>query len=157
MVQASIGNERDFDRVAEALNIQHPRIHLQRRTMGKGKDGFKRVDHSNTRWFRGKGKGKHTGSGKSGASACHTNFISVEDYDHDEDMIESANAYHAFNDPVDPRSDEGEEALDMMMMTRKTTRFLRMFVWMMLPFWRHLNWMQLHFLPTRGTMISTLK
>ena len=46
MVQASIGKERDFDRVAEALIIQHPRIHLQRRTKGKGKDGFKRVDHS---------------------------------------------------------------------------------------------------------------
>ena len=42
-VQASIGNERDFDTVADALIIQHPRIHLresQRRTKGKGKDGF---------------------------------------------------------------------------------------------------------------------
>ena len=41
MVQASIGNERDFDRVAEAFIIQHPRIHLresQRRAKGKGKD-----------------------------------------------------------------------------------------------------------------------
>ena len=48
MVQASISNERDFDRVAEAIIIQHPRIHLrvsQRRTKGKGKDGFKRVDN----------------------------------------------------------------------------------------------------------------
>ena len=44
MVQASINNERDFDRVADALITQHPRIHLresQRRTKGKGKDGFK--------------------------------------------------------------------------------------------------------------------
>ena len=68
MVQASISNVRDFDRVAEALIIQHPRIHLQenqRRTKGKCKDGFKRVD--NTRWFREEGKGRHTGSGKSGA------------------------------------------------------------------------------------------
>ena len=65
MVQASIYNERDIDRVAEALIIQHPRIHLresQRRTKGKGKDGFTRGNNSNTRWFRGKGKGKHTGS-----------------------------------------------------------------------------------------------
>ena len=64
MVQASISNELDFDRVAEALIIQHTRIHFresQRRAKGKGKDGFKRVDSSNTRWFRGKGKGKHTG------------------------------------------------------------------------------------------------
>ena len=57
MVQASISNARDFDRVAEALIIQHPRIHLgecQRRAKGKGKDGFKRVDNPNTRCFREK-------------------------------------------------------------------------------------------------------
>ena len=45
MVQASISNKRDFDRVADALIIQHPRIHLresQRRPTGKGKDRFKR-------------------------------------------------------------------------------------------------------------------
>ena len=55
MVHLSISNERDFDRVAEALIIQHPRIHLresQRRAKGKGKDGCKRGDNSNTRWFR---------------------------------------------------------------------------------------------------------
>ena len=28
----------------------------QRRAKGKGKDGFKRVDNPNARWFRGKGK-----------------------------------------------------------------------------------------------------
>ena len=84
MVQASISNERDFDRFAEALTIQHPRIDLresQRRATGKGKDGFKRVDNSDTRWFCGKGKGKHTSSGTPGASAHHANLISVEDYD----------------------------------------------------------------------------
>ena len=51
MVQASIRNESDLDRVAEALIIQHARIHLrerQRRTTGKGKNGFKRADSSNT-------------------------------------------------------------------------------------------------------------
>ena len=73
MVQASISNERDFDRFAEALTIQHPRIDLresQRRATGKGKDRLKRVDNPNkrvdnsdTRWFCGKGKGKHTGTG----------------------------------------------------------------------------------------------
>ena len=84
MVQASISNEGDFDRVAEALIIQHPRIHLresQKRAKGKGKDGFKRVDNQNARRFRGKGKGKHIGSGKSGESAHHANLTSVEDYD----------------------------------------------------------------------------
>ena len=97
MVQASISNARDFGRVAEALIIQHPRVHLwenQRRAKGKGKDGFKRVDNP--------GKGKYAGSG------------TVEDYDYycDEDLDESANAYQAHNDPVDPGSDDGEEVPD---------------------------------------------
>ena len=85
MVQASISNERDFDRVVEALIIPHPRLHLQesqRRAKVKGKDGFKRVDNPNARWFRGKGKGKHAGSGKSGARAYYANFNSVVDYDY---------------------------------------------------------------------------
>ena len=117
MVQASIRNERDFDRVAEALIIQHPRMHFresQRRAKGKDKDGFKRLDNHNTRWFRGKGKGKHVGNGKSDASAHLANLTSVDDYDnlYDEDMDESANAYQAHNNPVDPGSDDGKEALD---------------------------------------------
>ena len=46
----------------------------------------------------------------------------------------------------------------MVMRTRrKTTRFLDMLLWMMLLFSRQLNWMRLLFLPTRGTMILTLK
>ena len=95
--------------------IQHPRIHLresQRRKKGKGKDGFKPGDNSNSRWFRGKSKGKYTGSGKSGASAFYANFTSVQDYDYDDDMNDPADAYQAHIDPVDPGSDDGEEALD---------------------------------------------
>ena len=153
MVQASISNERDFDRAAEALIIQHPRIHLReslRRAKGTGKDGFKRVDNSNTRWFRG--KGKHSGSGKSGASAHHANLTSVEDYGfYDEDMDESANAYHAHNDPVDLGSDDGEEALDCDDDEENDT-FLRMLLWM-----RQLNWTRLLFLQRRGTIILFLK
>ena len=117
IVQASISNARDFYRVAEALIVRHPRIHpleKQRRTKGKGKDGFERVDNPNTRWFREKGKGKHTGIGKSGTSGHHAKLTSVEDYDyyHDEDLDESANACQAHNDPVDPRSDDREEIPD---------------------------------------------
>ena len=63
--------------------------------------------------FAEKTKGKDTGSGKSEASAHHANLTSVEDYVYyDEDVDESANSYQAHNDPVDPRSDDGEEALD---------------------------------------------
>ena len=105
VVQASIHNERDFDRVADALNIQHHRVHLresQKRVKEKGKDGFKRGDNSNTRWFRGKGKGKHSEIGKSGASAYYASYTSAEDCDYDDDTIEPADAYQAHNDPVDP-------------------------------------------------------
>ena len=66
---------------------------------------------SNTRWFCGKCKGNHTGSEKSGSSAYYANFTSVEDYDYDDDMNESANACQAHNNPVDPGSDDGEDAL----------------------------------------------
>ena len=103
MLQASISNERDVDRVAKAFIIQHPRILLpecQRQAKGKGKDGFKRVDNPNTRWFRGTGKGKHTVQRSNPAA----NLTSVEDYDYyDEDMDESANACQVHNDPVDRR------------------------------------------------------
>ena len=114
MLQPSISNAREFDR---GRSPYHPTstftTESQRRAKGKGKgkDGFKRADSSNTRWF---GKGKHAGSGKSGASAHHSNLTSVEDYDrcYDEDMDESGKPCQAHNDPVDPRSDNGDEALD---------------------------------------------
>ena len=76
----------------------------------KAKTESSRGDNSNTRWFQE--KDKHTGSGKSGAKACYTNFTSAEDYCHDDDTIELADAYQAPNDPADPGSDIGEEALD---------------------------------------------
>ena len=106
VVQASINNERDFDRVAEALIIQHSRIHLrasQRRSKGEGKDGSKRGANSNTRWIRGKGNGKHTCSGKYGTSAHLANLTSAEDHDY------YATPLQAHNDPVDIGNDDGEE------------------------------------------------
>ena len=80
--------------------------------MQRRKGGFKRGDNPNTCWFRGKGKGKNTGSGKPGASAYYANFTSVEDCDYDDDTNDPADAYQAHNDPVDPGSDDGAEALD---------------------------------------------
>ena len=59
MIQASIGNARDFDKIAEALVIQHPRIHL------------KSTPSHPSRTHRGKGhpspaarKGKSRGKGR---------------------------------------------------------------------------------------------
>ena len=51
VVQASITNERNFDRAAEALICQHPRIHLhesQKRAKGKGKSRITASLSSNT-------------------------------------------------------------------------------------------------------------
>ena len=104
MVQVSIDNERDFDRVADALIIQHPRIYL--REVGNAR----REKAKDTNWFQE--TGKHIGIGKSGASTYHANFTSVEDCDHGDDTVELADAFQAHNDPPDPGSDVGEEALD---------------------------------------------
>ena len=65
MAQASINNECDFDKVAVAFIIQHPRIHLResrKRAKGKGKDGFKSSDNLNIR--RLQERDKHTSNGK---------------------------------------------------------------------------------------------
>ena len=112
-VQASINNERDFDRVADALIIQHPRIHHRenrKRTKGKGKDGIKRGNYPNTCWSQE--NGEHTGSGKSGARTCYADFTPVDEYGHDDDTVRLADAYRAHNDPADPRSDIGEGTPD---------------------------------------------
>ena len=42
----------------------------------------------------------------------YANYTSREDFDYDDDTIDSADAYQAHNDPVDPGTDDGEESLD---------------------------------------------
>ena len=64
--QASIDNESDFDKVANALDIQHTRVHLResrKRPKESGQDPHQLLEG-----------GKHSGNGKSGTSACHTKF-----------------------------------------------------------------------------------
>ena len=103
----------NFDRVAGALIIQHPRIHLresQKRSKGKGKDGFRRGDNSNAGWFEE--KAGHAGSEKPGANAYHANFTSVEDYGYCNDMVEPTDAYQAHGDLAGFGSGDGEEAPD---------------------------------------------
>ena len=62
MIQASIGNSRDFDKIAEALIVQHPRAHLKAtstpKSKGSGKPFFRRGGKGKFR-PKGKGKGKH--------------------------------------------------------------------------------------------------
>ena len=52
MIQSSIGNVRDFEKVADALVLQHPRIHLSEAKQRQVKTG------------PGKGKGKRRPKGK---------------------------------------------------------------------------------------------
>ena len=113
MVQASISNARDFDRVAEALIIQHPRRHLRESHKRAKEEAKVGSIAETTRTPVGlKKKGKHTGSGKSGASVYHADFTSVDNYGHDDGTVRLAGAHRAHNDPADPGSDIREGAPD---------------------------------------------
>ena len=70
--QASINNESDFDKVANALDIQHTRVHLR--------ESRKRPKESGQDPHQLREGGKHSGNGKSGTSARHTNSDFVGDY-----------------------------------------------------------------------------
>ena len=82
MIQASIANQRDFDKIADALVVQHPRIHVREQRhrssdkgKGKGKGKYNRSLYGQRRSpssFKGKayGKGKRT-----------ANIVDEEEYD----------------------------------------------------------------------------
>ena len=58
MIQASIGNARDFDKIADALIVQHPRIHMKALKTAKPQGGKpSRKGNSSSRKGQGKGKG----------------------------------------------------------------------------------------------------
>ena len=58
MIQASIGNARDFDKIADALVVQHPRIHLKGISKPTRPKGGKPSGKGNSGSHKGKGKGK---------------------------------------------------------------------------------------------------
>ena len=157
MVQASIDNERYFDRVADALIIQHRRIHLRacrKRAKGKGKDGIKRGDNSNTRWLQE--KGKHTGSENMEQVLIAQTSLPLKITI----LMTTRSGKQMLIKPTMAQSIPEaltEKKLPITMTTRKTTRFAHMLLWMTSLFSRQLNWMQLLFLPTRGTTILTQK
>ena len=94
MIQASIGNARDFDKIADALVVQHPRVHLKhssvpQRTASKG--GGKSSG-------KGYGKGKYSkGKGKRG---FHASWRNPSGFAHlaNEDWTEEDAAYVAGED-----------------------------------------------------------
>ena len=112
MIQASIGNARDFDKIAEALVVQHPRIHTKT-TGGKGKSSPKFGKGGVPRpKGKGKGKGKKSHYGNPTGLAFHaaeeaymamddacgytadqTYAHAHDDDDYPEDYAEAYNAY----------------------------------------------------------------
>ena len=85
MVQASIGNAREFDKVEDALVLQHPKIHLKEKKSNAAGIG------------KGKGGGKHQYGGKGGfkkpfKKAFHKTANVAED-DHEEEWDEQDEDY----------------------------------------------------------------
>ena len=93
MVQASVNNARAFERIADALVLQHPRIHLKesrRTSAGKGTSS------------KGKGKGgksffrrKYKGQGK---GYRHVANIADEYYDDGSDALDQGSATTWYGD-----------------------------------------------------------
>ena len=127
MEQASISNERDFDRVAEALIIQHPRVHLRR---GQDERRAKAKTDSNVLTiqtlvvFRGKGTGKHTGRRKNPERVPITRTSLLLKI-----TIIMMKTWMDLQAPIKPTMTQltiemmTEKKLWTMMMTWKTTRF----------------------------------
>ena len=107
MIQASIGNSRDFDKIAEALAIQHPRIHLneiKRNPTGKGK-GNRSGQGKFNNFRKGKGKSKFPGRFVRQAYIAEEED-QEEDYDYDAYIAADEEPY---TDPAYWDPDEAEE------------------------------------------------
>ena len=115
IVQAAINNERDFDRVADALSIPHPRIHLResrKRTRAKGKTSSNVETIQTHGGFAEKAR-VHTLAAENLDQVLVTRMsIPLKTVIMMTTLINPADAYHAYNDPVDPGSDDEERTLD---------------------------------------------
>ena len=161
MVQASIGNERDFDRVADALIIQHPRIHLRERVKderrAKAKTDSKVLTLQTLVGFAEKVKVNTPAAENPERVPVTRTSLPLKI------TIIMRKTWMNLQTPIKPTMTQltpgaiTEKKLWTTTMIGKTTRCLRMLPWMMLLFSRQLNWMQLLFLPTHGTTILTLK
>ena len=138
MVQASISDESDFDRVAEVLIIQHPRIHFresQRRTKGKGQRQRRIQNVSTIQTLVGF------------AEKAKANTLAAENLERVPNTQTSLplkiriilmKTWMNPQTPSKPTMTQltleatTEQKLRTMMMMRNTTRFLRMFLWAML-------------------------
>ena len=156
MVQAPIDNERDFDRVAESLIIQHPRIHLRA---------------GNARRERAKTESSVETTQTLAGFRRKVNTLAVENLE--QMPITQTSFPLKITITMTTRSNSqmlikhtttrvtlgvtSEKKLWTAMTTRKTTRFLQMLLWTTSLVWRQLNWTRLLFSLTHGTVILTQK
>ena len=111
MIQASIGHERDFDRVAEALTIHTDEFTSKRaedtwpeareKERAKTKTTPCAVHGFTSRRSRSKSKGK--------PNAYSEDPATYDDYDCDDDAVELADVFQTYTDPADPGSDDGDD------------------------------------------------
>ena len=101
MIMASVQNARTFDRIADAMILQHPRIHLKesrRHTLGKGTSykgkgkggmGFKKK----ARFGKGSGK-QYVAHGSHGSSSGYRYTANIADewYDDGPDALYQGSA-----------------------------------------------------------------
>ena len=110
MIQASIGNVREFDKVADALVLQHPRIHVreQRRAKPFGSVG-KGASSSSGHRFQSKkfhgGKSRSKGKRYSKGHAEKTGYLAA---DQEEDPDEEQYWEEPYNDPAAEDSEEAD-------------------------------------------------
>ena len=103
MIQASIGNVRDFEKIAEALILQHPRPSNKPPTAPKKGKGL------GYKGGKGKYKGRRFGKGK-GSFAHHANFA-TDDYMEEESQWRWNTALYAedeepYSDPAHWEDDD---------------------------------------------------
>jgi hypothetical protein len=79
MVQASIGNSREFDKIAEALVVQHPRIHLTKSGKGSYGSGNSRPKGHGKKGSFSKGKGKGKRSWSAHLTCEDTAYLAADD------------------------------------------------------------------------------
>ena len=156
MVQASINIERDFERVADDLIIQHPRIHFREsRKRAKGRQRRNQTWRPQT--FVGFRRKVNTLGVKNleqvpimQTSRPLKITVMMTTRSNQQMVIKHTTTLVTLEVTL-------EKKLWTAMATRKTICFLHMLLWMTSLFSRQLNCMQLLFLPTRGTTILTQK
>ena len=84
MIQASIANARDFDKIADALVVQHPRIHMREVRTGAPSGRFVK-GKGKRKGGKGKRKGKRKSGGKNSFSYSARLTTDDGDWTYEED------------------------------------------------------------------------